>query len=224
MTTATAVTTAPPRDRAPARQALNILYLPRNLAALVSMASDGDTARYAMMGLYVQRDGTGYRIDATNGRIAAVVRGPSAEPVAPARVTIEDMLRGTPGGGTSALIDRNDWINAFRLAGKGPVALRLGMSSFVFASDAGGMVRGKPMQGRFPPIETIINDLNKRSGIPIMSCYLNPRYVADCMKLAISLGMQKIQFIPGGAGAPLAFVGHNEETQQFLDVMAMPLT
>ena len=192
------------------------LYLPRNLAALARVAERPDcNARYAVDAIRVLDPGDGtYRLEATDGKRLAIVRGQSADACYPA-------LEATPDGAREVLIPAADWAQAFRMGPKGqPVGLAAGDGVFTFAVGTQAFT-GTPPQGRYPDVEAVLPQ-----GPPVVRFRLHPGLLAGLSDLASALGLPEgnsVEILYYGQGKPVGLIGHNDRGQ-FLDCLVMPLT
>jgi hypothetical protein len=188
------------------------LYLPRNLAGLAKIASN-DPGRYALAAVRVLDPGDGtYRLEATDGRRLAVVRGDNERAAYPA---VEEAPFPP---GPAALIPLEEWGQAFRLGVKHrPVGLTLGEQDFLFAVETASFA-GKPAEGRYPDFAPVLPQ-----AAAVVSFRVNPDVLAGLLSLAKGLGMDAIHVLWWSPGHPVGLAGQNDQGQ-FLDALLMPLS
>jgi len=204
------------------------LYLPRNLGALAAI-TDKEPSRFATGGVRVIdcEDGS-YRVEATDGRRLAIVRGPCALPIC-----CED-LEGIETPLKQTVVGKDDWENAFKQLGKGKGNDRIGFVSwqeqsrianpdegsdgnqFLF-SNGSQTIKGQPQEGRFPNVDSALP-----TKAPLITIRLDPILLASLMELARALGIGAIDLLYYGQGKPLGIIGQNA-TGQFFDGLIMPL-
>jgi hypothetical protein len=191
------------------------LYLPRNLAALATVAAK-ENPRYAVTGVRVldPDDGT-YRLEATDGRRLAIVRGSCL----PEQECPE--LQAAPNGATAAVVPRDDWQRAFKLA-KGKdrepvVGFAASTDRFTFVSQ-GQVLTGTPQEGRWPPVDAVLPTRG-----PLVQFRVDPTLLASLLEVAGALGMEAVEVLYYGKGKPLGLVAHND-AGQFFDGLIMPLS
>jgi hypothetical protein len=186
-----------------------MLTLPRNLSRLARLAPK-DNPRYAVHCLKVYDPGDEtYRVEVTDGRVAAVVRGicPESPPEQP---------EGTLG---EALIPAADWARGFALGGKDekdrPVGLALGRPS-VFSTGSAES-RCMPGEGRFPTIDEVFP---KRP--PLAAFDVDPRLLAALLDVAVGMGCSRVTVCFYHRDKPVGLAARSE-LGQFFDGMIMPL-
>jgi hypothetical protein len=214
------------------------VYFPRNVAKLAKLASTSP-GRYALGCVRVQAPGDGtYRIEATDGRVLGVVRGPSLDVSYPA---VEE----APNGVQEALIPAKDWRDAFRLKGKAD-AIGLAMCRIeeerpipdgqrtedgpestvrvhrpcLFASDKGQLAT-EAEEGRYPPTDDVMPKLP-----PLVSFRLDPTILARLLEVVTALAdddSRAVTFLYFGKGRVIGLAAHNGQGQ-FFDGVIMPLS
>ena len=180
------------------------LYLPKNLAGLAALASR-DPGRYALQALRVSDAGDGlYRVEVSDGRRLAIVRGPSAPAGYPALETAGN-------GAASVLVSVADWKSAFRLGGKDrPVGLAATPDALTLAVGDQAIV-GKPVEGRFPPVDTVL----PASG-PLVQFRVDPALLAGLLHAAAALEPEAgVSLLFYGKEKPLGLMCRNGEGQAF---------
>jgi hypothetical protein len=213
------------------------VYFPRNVAKLAKLASTSP-GRYALGCVRVQAAGDGtYRVEATDGRVLGVVRGPSLDVSYPA---VEE----APNGVHEALIPAKDWQDAFRLKSKAD-AIGLAMCRVeeqipipegqrtedgpectvrvhhpcLFASDKGQLVT-EAEEGRYPPTDEVIPKLS-----PLVSFRLDPTILTrllDVITALIGDDSRAVTFLYYGKDRVIGLAAHNAQGQYF-DGVIMPL-
>jgi hypothetical protein len=204
------------------------VFLPPCVAA-VSKAAARDVGRYSMTGVRVVDPGDGtYRLEATDGRRLAIIRGCSDDKV------VYPPLAEVPNGLPEALIAGDEWTQAFRMGKKErPVGLVIGTQPaadddetakeevvLTFAVD-GQSFQTRPYDGLFPPVQEA---LPKRPAL--VEFRLDPTLLAGLMDVAAALGLRDnggVTFLYFGKDQPLGLIGHNDQGQ-FLDCLLMPLS
>ena len=190
-----------------------LIYLPPNLAAMAKLTAAGN-ARYAVNSLRVLDPGDGtYRVEATDGRRLAVVRGPSAD-------AHYSALEEAPGGAGEVLVPGPEWAQAFRAGDKKhPVGLAAGQGLFTFAA-GGHSFTGTPQPGRYPDTGGVL------PGHPALVHFcVDPVLFAGLCDLAAALGLRDsggVQVLYFGPGKPVGLIGRNDQGQ-YLDCLIMPL-
>lgn len=195
-----------------------MLYLPRNLGKLADIAAT-ENPRYAITGVKVTdpRDGT-YRLDVTDGRRLLVVRGnlPDAPPEYVGLKSHPDWFE--------AVIPSQDWRAVFKWKDpekgrNGPLALALGdPCQFVNEPGAHSVLKPSPLQGRYPPVDSV---LPKRP--PLAGADVDPALLAGLLSTIASLGVTRVRLLFWKKDAVLAVVGRNDEGQ-YVDGVIMPLS
>jgi hypothetical protein len=188
------------------------VFLPKNLAALAGVAAK-EATRYSANALRVLDPGDGtYRVEVTDGKRLAVVRGPCAHESGPAP-------NPSPLGLASVLVPVAEWKAAFRMGGKQwPVALSAQGSSFHLAVGEQS-VTGSAPEGRFPDFASV---LPKRPA-PFAFC-VDPLLMIGLLQAAAALeptGGVGVLFY--GPDKPVGLVARND-AGQFFDGLLMPLT
>jgi hypothetical protein len=119
-----------------------MLLIPRNLAALAEVVTK-DRARWASDCVHVRETPSGYRVEATDGRRLVVVTGPGR-------------FAGVANKRAEALIPAKEWAQALKGFKGDAVALVLGKKAAGFASGEDDAVRVELVEGRYPPVDTIL--------------------------------------------------------------------
>jgi DNA polymerase III sliding clamp (beta) subunit (PCNA family) len=119
-----------------------MLLIPRNLAALAEVVTK-DQARWASHCVHVLETPTGYRAEATDGRGLVVVTGPGR-------------FAGVESKRSEALIPAKEWAQALKGFKGDAVALVLGKKAAGFSTGEDDAVRVKLIEGRYPPVDTIL--------------------------------------------------------------------
>jgi hypothetical protein len=186
------------------------LLLPANLAALARLT--GDATRYAVNCLRVIDPGdTSYRVEATDGRRLAVVRGNCPRESCPA-------LEEAPHSPGAVLVGPEEWGQAFKLAGKNrPVGLAAAPGVLTFAVGTRSFTAA-PAEGRYPNVDQV---LPKRPALVTFT--VNPRLATSLFQLATALGLEQVNVLYYGHGLPVGLTGHNDEGQ-FVDCLLVPMS
>lgn len=163
-----------------------MLYLPKNVERLVSVASKDDGTRYALGGVRCFDYDTHYCLMATDGRRMGCVQGVNDGPdemFGPDLLAKPDTLK-------EYCVPAKDWTAGFRQPHsdrwrKDDRAKFLllsdcaeGKANITFASSAGSM-RMEGLEGRCPPFRDIVP-----KSAPLATCKVNAKYLADVLLLA----------------------------------------
>ncbi len=193
-----------------------VLYLPRNLAALAKLTRDDP--RYALSGVRVLDPGdTTYRLEATDGRRLAVVRGNSTPDLD--YPTLDVATPGTAQG----VIPADVWEHCFRkLPGKdvakdGSIGLALGEGGFTFGTPSVSH-QGSFLDGRWPAVDEVL----PRS-LPVAEAVVDPKLLAGLLDVALALGCERLQLLYFPKEKLLGVSAHNERGQ-FFDGVLVPLS
>jgi hypothetical protein len=190
------------------------VLLPRNLAALANIAAK-DQGRFAVNALHVLALNGAYRVEATDGRRLAVVRGPCPEENCPA-------LGESSGDAAEVLVPIACWREAFRAKGKKDQAQAVGL-----AADAAQLrlavgskvITGAPAEGKYPPVD---NALPKQPAL--LAIRVDPTLLAGLLLAAAALEPSGgVGLLFYGADKPLGLAARND-AGQFFDGLVMPLT
>jgi DNA polymerase III sliding clamp (beta) subunit (PCNA family) len=188
------------------------LYLPRNLAALATVAAR-DCGRYSLAAVRVKDPGGGlYRAEATDGKVLAIVQGPAPEACYPA-------LEERPDGDAEVLIPRDDWQKAFRLGDRHrPVGLAAWGGEITLAVGDQALTT-RPVDGRYPDVDQIL----PRHGA-LLAVRLDPGLLAELLKVATAVNPGGgVDLLFYGRGKPLGLMTRSNGGQTF-DALIMPLT
>ncbi len=188
------------------------VFLPRNLAALAGVVAK-DATRFSVNALHVIDGGDTYRVEATDGRRLAVVRGPAPEAQHPALDTAF-------GGAAEALVPADSWREAFRAKGKKeqPVGLVADDTSFKLAVGQ-TVIEGQRPEGRFPSCDAV---LPKKPAL--LALKVDPTLLAGLLAAAAALEpVGGVELLFYGREKPLGVSGKND-AGQFFDGLLMPLT
>jgi DNA polymerase III sliding clamp (beta) subunit (PCNA family) len=172
-----------------------------------------EASRYALAALHVRSPGGGlYRVEATDGRILAVVQGPVPDASYP---PLEDR----PEGDAEVLLSRDDWQRAFRLGDRRrPVGLSVGQEDVLLAVGDQALTT-RALDGRFPDVSAVL----PRSGA-LVAVRLNPTLLVELLKVAAAVTAgEGVDLLFFGRGKPLGLMARNDSGQTF-DGLIMPLT
>jgi hypothetical protein len=188
------------------------LYLPRNLVGLAGLAGR-DSGLHALAAVRVRDPGNGlYRVEATDGRVLAIVQGPVPDAAYP---LVEAADEGPP----ELLVQLDAWVRAFKLGDKRrPVGIGAGGHTLTLAVGDQSLTSAR-MEGRYPAVDTVL----PRHG-PLAAVRLSPALLAELLKVAIALEPEPgVTLLYYGKGQPLGLLAHNAQGQTF-DALLMPLT
>jgi hypothetical protein len=193
-----------------------LVYLPRNLAALTTLACRHEHPRFAAtQGIRVldQRNGL-YRAEVTDGRRAAIIQGPIPDGGA---AVLDDPVDGVG----EVLVPAADWKEAFRLKGD---HRRIGLAT----NDAGGLtfatdtqtLHAIPLAGRFPDINAVL----PKAG-PLVAVRVDPVLLAGLLQVAGAVTGEEgggVTLLFFGKDKPLGLSTRNGDGQAF-DALLVPL-
>jgi DNA polymerase III sliding clamp (beta) subunit (PCNA family) len=187
------------------------VFLPKNLAALANVAAR-DAGRYAANALRVLDLGGAYRVEATDGRRLAVVRGPVKEESYPALDAVSQ-------GAEEVLVPAADWRAGFKLGGKArSVGLAADDERFVLAVGEQA-VTGAQLGDRFPDCSIVL----PKKPAPF-SFRIDPQMLIGLLQAAAALDpVNGVGVLYFGADKPVGLIAHND-AGQFFDGLLMPLT
>lgn len=203
-----------------------LVFLPSNLSRLTEFAA-GEDGRYAMTGVRLcLPPGTTqqYRLEATNGKFLAVVKGEFQIPCGGDWAAIKPMQERAetlPSDAREALIDSVDWKKGLALANNRQfhgVGLCLGEQRVSFLSRE-SVYHATPMEGRFPDVRQCIPRCQEGS----VSFRINSQQLLPIAHLAKALEMEALEVIYYGPNVPIGFSGRNRQGQ-VLDCLLVPLT
>ncbi len=187
------------------------VFLPKNLAALANVAAK-EATRYSANALRVLDQSGAYRVEVTDGRRLAVVRGPCP-------VTQYPAMDAASQGAADVLVPVPDWKAGFRLKGKDrPVGVVADDTSFklVVGED---VVSGARPEGRFPNFDFA---LPKKPAICAVK--VDPALLAGLLLAAAALDPAGgVALLFYGREQPLGVAGRND-AGQFFDGLVSPLT
>ena len=225
-----------------AKPVRRLLTLPPNLARITEASrKDGSMnascltwspwphQRYAMNAVHVVATETGYRIEATDGKIAAIVTGPSADAEEhPVATQLED----APADQAQALIPIEAWTKAFKALPRktrfkpilNKLVAALGKDSTTLAStDLENVSKLQPrnQEGRWPNIQEVIprKAVKVRFDLPV-SCLVR------MLKIAADVGgadQDRVTFEVQDPSIPIVLRASNSEGQEMTGLI-MPLT
>lgn len=192
------------------------LHLPGAAGALANIVSK-DAARFSFgcVRCVDPEDGT-YRLEATDGRRLAVLRGPCLTP-------------GPEQDGGECLVLAGNWLDAFRQAGEKGVTLEgPDENRFVALTNpqTGVCVRSVPQDGRWPDTGAVIP-----KGAPLGRAVVNAQYLKELCELALRLcpgdpqsadKTCRLTLLFFGPGRALGLTAEGGQGQA-LDMLLMPL-
>jgi hypothetical protein len=204
-----------------------ILLLPPNVAKIGNVAARNQHGRYgATTGIQVSKQNGKYRVEATNGRIAAIITGTpdKAEdyPSCP-------FLEAAPNGAASAVVPASVWSKGFRdlprKAKHRPIlanlAVVLGKERITLSCtdlETDRAVQPRVVEGRFPDTDRVIPKGKPKATIRVPIAELR-----SLLDVAEAIGVGVTFEIHSGNG-PMVLRGSNDEggDQEFLGLI-MPL-
>ncbi len=202
---------------------MDTMFLPKNLARL-SEFCDKQEGRYALMGVRVTLSEEGYKCEATNGKYACTVTGPSTPPSSD-QASAEMMAARAShceNGGTEGIIPAKVWKTALANGhSKCPsVVLCLAApttpSTFVTVE---GTHHFDLLEGRFPDLQQAIPKLTEEGSVV---CTADPQLLATLGVLCKALQITRLDLLFFKKGSPIGFTGQND-LGQTLEALVMPL-
>jgi hypothetical protein len=192
------------------------VFLPKNVSGLAGIAAT-EATRYTLSCVRVMEClGGWYRLEATDGRRLAIVQGPSKEP----RVPLPG-LDTAPNGASEVLVPVADWKAAFKQARKEDVVGLVAGAELVTLATARTTSTCPPGEGRFPPVDQVLPKT-----LPLVRFTVNPELLAGLCHLAHTLDPEgnRVEILWYGPDRPIGLMARNDEQQQTLDCLLMPLT
>lgn len=183
--------------------------LPKNLATLATLTTS-DRPRCPAV-IRVLNVGSGiYRVEVTDGRRLAIVRGPCPRQ-RPAALDVPVSEE------TEVLVPVADWQSAFRLGRKSDaVGLTSDGDRFTLAVGSQAIVGAVP-GGPFPATEAVLPQEPAVLALP-----LDPALLAGLLRVASALGcVGGVKILWYGPGKPVGLVARNDQGQ-YLDALLMP--
>jgi hypothetical protein len=201
-----------------------VLLLPPNVAKIASVAAKDQHGRYgATTGIQVSRRDGKYRIEATNGRVAAIITGTPDQaedyPTGP-------FLQAAPNGAASAVVPAGIWSKGFRDLPKrtaakpilANLAVVLGKERITLSStdlETDRAVQPRVVEGRFPEIDRIIP-----KGKPKATACVSIAELRSLLSVAEAVG-SGVTFEFHDKNGPLVLrARHEDSDQEFLGLAA----
>jgi len=201
-----------------------VLLLPPNVAKIASVAAKDQHGRYgATTGIQVSRRDDKYRIEATNGRVAAIITGTPDQaedyPTCP-------FLQAAPNGAASAVVPASIWSKGFRDLPKrtaakpilANLAVVLGKERITLSStdlETDRAVQPRVVEGRFPEIDRIIP-----KGKPKATACVSIAELRSLLSVAEAVG-SGVTFEFHDKNGPLVLrAKHDDSDQEFLGLAA----
>jgi hypothetical protein len=204
-----------------------VIFLPKNLGTLATLAAGDEGVRYALSGVHVLDEGDYYRCEVSDGRVLAIVCGPDARATdAAQRITDEQLqaVEEAPGGTFDVIVPAGRWKEAFRqLPRDAALGLTAGEGVITLASPH-CVARCTPTEGRWPDVDSVLPP-----GGPLVRLRVNPKMLARLLEVAAAFSAPDpfeppaVDLLWYGRDKPLGVVGKNREGQIF-DALLMPLT
>ena len=200
------------------------LTLPRNLASLARICPKENTTRYAQSCVNVKTTDQGYRAEATDGRIMAIVQGTSSPSSHPdcnqcLKQMASEALDSGQDGVVSMLVPASFWAQIFKMKGKEPIHLHSVDDKNLVAGQNGSTITGTVGEGRFPNTDAII----PKKG-PLYSVRFSPSLMIALLEVAKAISPEQgVDLHFWGPDKPLALTLRTEEGQT-LDALIAPLS
>lgn len=156
-----------------------MIVLPNLVGGIIGCAAK-DNPRYAMRGVRVQELAKGrFRLEATDGRVLAIIRGTSHEWPAVVRPKIEDLP--VFDAANEAIVPTELWKDVFKR--KRDVLLVTDGKGVAFGCD-GAILQGQVVEGRYPNIDGV---LPKKGRLPRVVVRLDPNLLIRLLQVAASI-------------------------------------
>lgn len=203
-----------------------ILLLPPNVAKIGNVAARNQHGRYgATTGIQVSKHDGKYKIEATNGRIAAIITG---TPDNPEDYPSGPFLEAAPNGATSAVVPASVWSKGFRDLPKrnrakpilGNLAVVLGKERITLSCtdlETDRAVQPRVVEGHFPDTDRVIP-----KGKPGAIIRVPIDQLRSLLDVAEEIGAEVTFEIHEGNGPMVLRGKHDESDQEFLGLI-MPL-
>jgi hypothetical protein len=200
-----------------------LLCVHTNLKDVAALAASTEHARFGAttcVKLIDQRNGL-YRLEATDGRVLAVVQGPDGR---------DDAARDNPLLGSEdlapevfeALIPAEDFKHALGLDKKARLVAVSAQEHDLRFFTLTQQLAARQGEGRFPEVGRVIPDR-----LPLFSVRVSIKLFQRILKLFQGFcaeGAEAVALHYHGKNAPLGFTARNAETGQTLDALLVPLT
>lgn len=208
-----------------------IAFLPRNLANAAKFCADADT-RFVMSSVVLNLYADSYRVQATDGRVACVIRGQVGPPRKDLALPIISALDGVQCTTFEAQIPSDEWLRLFecgKKVAKGEErspSIGLTLQEGVVHAAAGRDMRRVVLPfnpGRFPAIPQVVP-----AEKPALTFDVDLNYLKELVDLAMSFGdadadgHRKATMIFWGEGRPIAL--SRKSPTQSIEILFMPLT
>lgn len=203
----------------------NTLALPANLAALAKVATKDTGHRYATSGVYLEVTATGYRAEATTGRILARVDG-----LAPVAERVPPTLADAPNGATSAIIPGSDWVAGLKRIHKKArsphdvVHVVLGQHVTTFGDWQDQSQTAENIDGRWPNTDRVLP-----TGSPTATVAVDGHLLAQLLTVAAAFAeagtdaarvvLELRQSKPGCSQTPVVLRSSNSTGQTFTGLL-----
>lgn len=203
-----------------------ILLLPPNVAKIGNVAARNQHGRYgATTGIQVSKRDGKYKIEATNGRIAAIITG---TPDNPEDYPSGPFLEAAPNGAASAVVPASVWSKGFRDLPRrnrakpilGNLAVVLGKERITLSCtdlETDRAVQPRVVEGHFPDTDRVIPKGKPRAIIRVPIDQLR-----SLLDVAEEIGTGVTFEIYEGNGPMVLRGKHDESDQEFLGLI-MPL-
>jgi hypothetical protein len=186
------------------------VYLPANLAVLARLAPK-ESPRYRLDCVRVIDPGDGtYRVDVTDGRRLAIVRGSVQQA---AYEAVESSADGT----AEILVPLPTWAQAFKSAGRDPVGLGVDDDGLILATRSGARFAAPSPEGRYPDCDAVLPKSAARWQVRV-----DPLLLGGLLQVAAALGLEGVDLLYFAKDKPLGLIGRNDQGQ-YLDALIMPL-
>jgi hypothetical protein len=188
------------------------IVLHTNLGPLARLCADEGASRFACSGVRVLDQNGAYRLEATDGRRLAIVRG-------------EYPVADGPSPNRDFIVPAREWQEALAALKKAtdrgrhtiPAFLSADKHDYTFRT-VGWQKQGVLAEGRWPNTD---GALPRKP--PVWVARFNPKYLASLCDLAAALGCEGVDLLVYAGDGPVGLCGKNDQGQ-YLDALVMPLT
>jgi hypothetical protein len=210
------------------KEALMLLRLPRNVAALANLASNNEV-KYALNGvkIRVMPDRNLVRLEATDGAMLGILQCYPEDDVEACESVVERQDL-EPDAATEALIHAKDWKTGIkhppkmeRYAKDDSVVIATHGDKATFANLQGRM-DGAQIEGRWPVVDNVMPQK-----IPLFKIRVDPKRMVRMLQTAMEFidanNDRGVEIIYYGAGVPLGILVENADKCQVFDGLVVPL-
>jgi DNA polymerase III sliding clamp (beta) subunit (PCNA family) len=198
---------------------LTVLFFPKHTVQIADLCGDNQT-RYSLQGIHVlEYEGGHYRVEASDGHYAGIVKGQSVDPAASHLTAVTNKLHEASNGCYDYIVPRDSWNAGFKLC-KNPATKQNEPLGIVASEEELTMAvsdctaKAAPIDGRFPNVDAV---LPKEP--PTASIAISPKLLMGLLRTAMAFADPNNQVVvmhvwDGREPQMLGFSTRNE-TQTF---------